>query len=456
VNDQETTSEPGPILLGSLGQAMPVPGCGCVRCRAGLTRTASRQRHGIRFPGRVDLDGPGPDTGPELRLTTRNGHHGRWLPPGERLEHAGLRIISLPTTTPRECVLVVADGGRTLLWAPRSAPLPETTLEAVADAAVDHAALGLVAPGRGQEFGGQDGITFEDDTLEDGTRENRTPGDRDTDGPQRYDIGMAHRIARLRSVGALTHRTTITAVGLTHDTPLVLSPPPEDTIRMLHRWGARIGTDGMRLHPWSLPGRTDPGRTDRPEEDPPPGPRRVIVLGGASSGKSRTAEALLAAEPHVLYAATGPAPDPRHPDPDWTARIRIHRYRRPPWWNTDEEPDLAGLLSEPGPAVLVDSLGGWLTAALDRCGAWDGRDGWRHRLRTEVDALIGSWRRTPRDVVAVAEDVGAGIIPATSAGRLFREELGALVQRLASESEELCTVAAGRIVHHTQDGPRRR
>jgi adenosylcobinamide kinase/adenosylcobinamide-phosphate guanylyltransferase len=49
-------------------------------------------------------------------------------------------------------------------------------------------------------------------------------------------------------------------------------------------------------------------------------------------------------------------------------------------------------------------------------------------------------------VVAVSDETGMGVVPATSAGRLFRDELGRLNQALAAESEETELVIAGRVV----------
>ena len=47
-------------------------------------------------------------------------------------------------------------------------------------------------------------------------------------------------------------------------------------------------------------------------------------------------------------------------------------------------------------------------------------------------------------MVAVSDETGLGVVPATSAGRLFRDELGRLNQALAAESEEAELVVAGR------------
>ena len=66
-----------------------------------------------------------------------------------------------------------------------------------------------------------------------------------------------------------------------------------------------------------------------------------------------------------------------------------------------------------------------------------------------MDDLIGAWRQAPARIVAVSDEVGSGVVPATRSGRLFRDRLGQLNQRLAAESEEVVLVVAGRIPDHT-------
>lgn len=64
----------------------------------------------------------------------------------------------------------------------------------------------------------------------------------------------------------------------------------------------------------------------------------MLILGGARSGKSVTAERMLAARDQVDYVATGPLPDAS--DPEWADRVRLHRQRRPAHWTTLETLEL--------------------------------------------------------------------------------------------------------------------
>jgi adenosylcobinamide kinase/adenosylcobinamide-phosphate guanylyltransferase len=179
-------------------------------------------------------------------------------------------------------------------------------------------------------------------------------------------------------------------------------------------------------------------------------PHRTLVLGGARSGKSAEAERRLAGEPHVTYLAAGPYPGgtgPDQPDPEWDRRIAAHRAARPRWWPTIESTDVAGALRRLRGAVLVDGIGTWLTAAMTEAGAWDAGDAAAHSaLAARVDGLVAAWRQASARVVAVSDQVGAGIVPATAASRAFRDQLGWLNQRLAAESEETVLVEAGRVL----------
>lgn len=170
---------------------------------------------------------------------------------------------------------------------------------------------------------------------------------------------------------------------------------------------------------------------------------RTLVLGGARSGKSVTAERMLAGQPDVLYAATGGT---RDGDPEWARRVALHRDRRPADWRTAETGELEPLLAAGGGPLLIDCLALWLTGVMDECDAWDD-DAWaatgEARLRARTAALLDAWRTTPRRVIAVSNEVGSGVVPATASGRRFRDELGRLNAAVAGASDEVLLVVAG-------------
>ena len=104
---------------------------------------------------------------------------------------------------------------------------------------------------------------------------------------------------------------------------------------------------------------------------------------------------------------------------------------------------LADLVTTPGPPLLIDSLTAWLTQLMDRCGAWTDIAGWRGALDDETAALVAAFARPARDIVVVSDEIGSGVVPATRAGRLFRDELGALNTRIAAACEHVLLVTVG-------------
>lgn len=164
------------------------------------------------------------------------------------------------------------------------------------------------------------------------------------------------------------------------------------------------------------------------------------MLGGARSGKSSYAEGLLAHRGPIDYVAT--APD-RPGDDEWAERVRIHRERRPEHWRTIETFDVAGVLCTAGVPVLVDCVGVWLTTAMDAAGIWDEQPGADDALASMTSELVTAWREATRDVVAVSNEVGLGVVPATASGRRFRDELGRLNMALAAASDEVWLLVAG-------------
>lgn len=159
----------------------------------------------------------------------------------------------------------------------------------------------------------------------------------------------------------------------------------------------------------------------------------VLVLGGARSGKSVYAERLAARSGKpVVYIATAEARDE-----EMRVRIATHRQRRAPAWRTIEAPlalaeavrDNAG----DGRLLLVDCLTLWLSnALLAECD-----------LEAETAALLGALDRPAGPIIAVSNEVGHGIVPATKLGRQFRDQQGRLNQMVASCATDVVMVIAG-------------
>ncbi|WP_069172497.1 bifunctional adenosylcobinamide kinase/adenosylcobinamide-phosphate guanylyltransferase [Streptomyces griseus] len=238
-------------------------------------------------------------------------------------------------------------------------------------------------------------------------------------------IARPDAVARLRAVEAVGPATEVIAVHLGHD-----APRGDELDRRLAAGGARAVPDGTTLPVGGY-------------HAVPAVPRRTLVTGGARSGKSLEAERRLETFPEVVYVATGGR---REGDTEWAERIGLHRERRPAAWRTEETCELTGLLESDGPPLLIDCLSLWLADAMDRTDAWDGAlwaAGGEEALRARVAELVRAVRGTRRTVVAVTNEAGSGVVPATPSGRRFRDELGRLNAAFAAECEHVLLVVAG-------------
>jgi adenosylcobinamide kinase / adenosylcobinamide-phosphate guanylyltransferase len=99
-----------------------------------------------------------------------------------------------------------------------------------------------------------------------------------------------------------------------------------------------------------------------------------------------------------------------------------------------------------GVPVLVDCLGVWLTAVVDELDGWRSEPAlWQPDLDRRIDALVDAVG-SAEDVVLVTNEVGLGVVPPHASGRLFRDLLGSINQRVASACDEVHLVVAGRVL----------
>jgi adenosylcobinamide kinase/adenosylcobinamide-phosphate guanylyltransferase len=162
-------------------------------------------------------------------------------------------------------------------------------------------------------------------------------------------------------------------------------------------------------------------------------PGLTLVIGGAASGKSAHAEALVRDQGgQRVYIATAQAFDD-----EMRAKIAAHqKMRAGDGWRTVEAPfDIVGALSGlgSGDVVLLDCATFWLTNLLLAERDW----------QAEADALIAALKACPAPVVVVSNETGQGIVPENALARRFREAQGQLNQRLAAEAGLVVAVMAG-------------
>ncbi|EMK5829778.1 bifunctional adenosylcobinamide kinase/adenosylcobinamide-phosphate guanylyltransferase [Citrobacter sedlakii] len=173
----------------------------------------------------------------------------------------------------------------------------------------------------------------------------------------------------------------------------------------------------------------------------------ILVTGGARSGKSRHAEALIAECPHVLYIATS-----QIVDEEMAARIQHHRDGRPAHWRTAERwqrlDELIGAHNAPDDAILLECITTMVTNLLFACGGDSDPDGWDYAalekaIDAEIQTLISACQRSPATVVLVTNEVGMGIVPENRLARHFRDIAGRVNQRLAAAADEVWLVVSG-------------
>ncbi|HEY3234103.1 MAG TPA: bifunctional adenosylcobinamide kinase/adenosylcobinamide-phosphate guanylyltransferase [Polyangiaceae bacterium] len=159
-------------------------------------------------------------------------------------------------------------------------------------------------------------------------------------------------------------------------------------------------------------------------------PLKVLVTGGARSGKSRYALALaerLGSE--RVFIATAQARDAEMAD-----RIQRHQRDRGPGWTTVEESlNIAPLLAQKG-VVVLDCLTLWLSNLLEASVP---------DLDREFGRLTRSLADAPNPIIVVTNEVGLGIVPENALARRFRDAAGELSQEVARVATSVILMCAG-------------
>lgn len=161
--------------------------------------------------------------------------------------------------------------------------------------------------------------------------------------------------------------------------------------------------------------------------------RKMLVLGGARSGKSREAQGRCeAVGGRLAYIATAQAFDQEMAD-----RIARHRDERDARWRTLEAPlELADAIREAereADAIMVDCLTLWLSNLLLA----------EEDLAERRAALARAIHECDAPMVFVSNEVGLSIVPDNALARRFRDEAGWLNQQVAAICDSVILVTAG-------------
>jgi adenosylcobinamide kinase/adenosylcobinamide-phosphate guanylyltransferase len=167
----------------------------------------------------------------------------------------------------------------------------------------------------------------------------------------------------------------------------------------------------------------------------------TLITGGARSGKSRHALSLMDHQQPVTYIATAEALDE-----DMRGRIALHRAERPAAWRTVEAPVALADAVRLAPAdegVIVDCLTLWVSNLLLRAPepAVTAPEPWYPAQ--EVEDLLGALSSRRGPVVVVTNEVGLGVVPATTLGRAYRDALGRVNQRVADAAGVVLFMISG-------------
>jgi adenosylcobinamide kinase/adenosylcobinamide-phosphate guanylyltransferase len=168
--------------------------------------------------------------------------------------------------------------------------------------------------------------------------------------------------------------------------------------------------------------------------------KKILITGGARSGKSRFAQQLAADfGGKVLFIATAEAKDEA-----MRLRIEAHRKSRPQDWETLEAP--LGVS-----AVIRGYTGGAEVVVIDCITMLVSNTLLREQAKTdaeelvlkEIEALAARMDGLTATFIIVSNEVGLGVVPDSELGRRYRDCLGRANQILARRADQVYLMVAG-------------
>jgi adenosylcobinamide kinase/adenosylcobinamide-phosphate guanylyltransferase len=165
--------------------------------------------------------------------------------------------------------------------------------------------------------------------------------------------------------------------------------------------------------------------------------RKILLLGGARSGKSSRAEEIADrwfAEEKIYMATYQPA---LANDSEMDDRVRHHQERRGELWKTIEVgSDLPEQLNKAADDdyILVDCLTMWLAGILSED---------ETAMKQACQDMAQAVKKFKGHLILVGNELGSGLVPTEKHLRIFRDYNGWLNQWVAAEVEEVEYYVAG-------------
>lgn len=170
----------------------------------------------------------------------------------------------------------------------------------------------------------------------------------------------------------------------------------------------------------------------------------TLVVGGARSGKSSFAESLYKEKNDVVYIATA-----RVEDEEMQERVNCHKSQRPACWRTFE-----------GTYNLEHSIGSEKHYLLDCLSILTSNvmfdiskdmptidNQTQQRIEESVFDIIHHLAEQVKcqgfDLVLVTNEVGCSLVPENHIGRVYRDILGRVNQRIATLADEVYALFCG-------------
>ncbi|MBM7623602.1 bifunctional adenosylcobinamide kinase/adenosylcobinamide-phosphate guanylyltransferase [Sporohalobacter salinus] len=190
--------------------------------------------------------------------------------------------------------------------------------------------------------------------------------------------------------------------------------------------------------------------------------KKVLILGGARSGKSSFAEdiAYTLGKKDVTYIATA---EPY--DEEMAKRIKHHRQQRPDSWATVEESkDVAEKiieLADETEVILLDCLTVLVSNLLLQGEELDREDyHFSERERksqetlAELEELATAIEEAGTNIIVVSNEIGQGLVPPYPLSRVYRDTVGRANQLLAKAVKKVYITYAGLPVEIKELGER--